>query len=84
MIFMETGTTPFDLKAICNIYIFTVPKLTEAAFIHPHDSKGNASCVPPENFRINYNEYELITPQPRNSSRKIILYQEKDELGVKR
>jgi hypothetical protein len=23
-------------------------RLIEAAFIHPHDSKGEASCVPPE------------------------------------
>jgi hypothetical protein len=27
------------------------------------------------------NEYQLITPQRRNSSRKIIFYQEKDEWG---
>jgi hypothetical protein len=43
-------------------------KLTEAAFIHPHDSKGKASCVPPERLLSNNNEPELITPQTRDSS----------------
>jgi hypothetical protein len=27
-------------------------KLTEAAFIHPHGSKGKASCIPPERHLI--------------------------------
>ena len=58
-------------------------KLTEAAFIHPHDSKGKASCVPPERLLSNNNEPELITPQSRDSSTIIYLYQEKDEFGVK-
>jgi hypothetical protein len=42
-------------------------KLTEAAFIHPHDYKGKASCVPPERHLSNKNEPELITPQSRDS-----------------
>jgi hypothetical protein len=36
-------------------------------FIHP-DSKGKASCSPPERHLINNNELELITPQLRDSS----------------
>jgi hypothetical protein len=42
--------------------------------------RNKASRVPRKGFLINCNEYELITPQPRNPSRKIISYQVKKTL----
>ena len=59
-------------------------KLTEAAFIHPHDSKGKASSVPPERHLIKLQwtwiNYSIITRFVNYN----LLHQEKDELGVKR
>ena len=48
MIFMETGTTPFDLKAICNIYIFTVPKIN---IRNPQRAKHRTVRIPVELHR---------------------------------